>query len=288
MDPIVITGATGNVGAAVIHTLLAGGVRIRAAITPGGRTSQAIQDAEALGFAESVAFDFERPETFAPLFAGARKLFLMRPPHLTDVQRQFRPALEAARSAGIDHVVFLSLIGAERNSFVPHAKIEKLILDLELPHTFLRPSFFMQNLSNTHRQDVINGALVIPAGRGKTSFIDTRDIAAVAALALTEPGHIGRSYPLTGSEALNYFEVASTLSAVLGRPIVYRSPSVLRFMRHMRRQGHPWGFIAVTVGIYLTARFGLAGGLTADTERLLGRPPLTFRQFVQDHRSAWN
>jgi uncharacterized protein YbjT (DUF2867 family) len=145
----------------------------------------------------------------------------------------------------------------------------------------------MQNLSTTHRDDIRAGEILVPAGRGATSFIDVRDIAAVAARVLTEAGHLFQAYPLTGNEAVDYFQVARLLSAELDRPIAYRRPSILRFVRHMRAQGRAWPLILVMVGIYTTARLGLAGLITPDCERLLGRPPITMRQFVHDERECW-
>ena len=92
-------------------------------------------------------------------------------------------------SAGVRHIVFLSLIGAEKNKVVPHAKIEQLLQAGPATYTLLRAGFFMQNLSTTHRRDIVeNDDVFIPAGKGKTAFVDTRDLAAVAALALTQAG----------------------------------------------------------------------------------------------------
>lgn len=129
-----------------------------------------------------------------------------------------------------------------------------------------------------------------PNGRGRTSFVDACDLAAVAAKALTKPGHENRTYPLTGGEALDYFEVANVLSEVLGRRIVYARPEVpefLRVIRAARAGGLPWGFAAVMVRIYTTARRGLADTVTDELARVLDRPPTTLRQFASDHRETW-
>jgi uncharacterized protein YbjT (DUF2867 family) len=265
--PILVTGASGNVGGATVAALRARDAAIRAPAR--------------------AAFDFDRPETFAATFAGVRRMLLVRPPAISDARR-LRPALEAARAAGVEHVVFLSLLGVEHNPVVPHFRVERLVRALGFAFTFLRPSFFMQNLSTTHADDIrAGGEIVVPAGRGATSFIDARDVGAVAALALTEPGHEGRAYPLTGAEALTYDQVARILTEELGRPIVYRDPSMLRFVRHMRARGAAWPFIAVMLGIYGVAKLGRAGTITDDVARLLGRPPIGLRAFVRDHRDAW-
>ncbi len=276
---VLVTGASGNVGGPLVEHLLQGGANVLVASREGKRAPAG---------ATAVRFDFEDPSTHAPAMAGVDKLFLMRPPAVTDVKRHMLPVVRAAKEAGVKHVVFLSLLGVEKNQVVPHAKVERFILEAGLPHTFLRPSFFMQNLSTTHRDDLReHGELFVPAGKGRTSFIDTRDIAAVGARTLLEDGHEGKAYDLTGSEALTYGEVAELFTEVLGRPIRYPEPGALRFAARWYGREQPVAFIAVMTAIYTVCRLGLAGTVTRDTETLLGRAPISMRQFIQDHKSCW-
>jgi uncharacterized protein YbjT (DUF2867 family) len=114
-----------------------------------------------------------------------------------------------------------------------------------------------------------------------------RDIAAVAVKALTEDGHAQQSYDLTGPEALSYDEVARLFTEVLGREIVYANPSVLAFAKRMRRQGYPVGFIGVTSALYTIACLGLAARVAKEVVRVLGRSPISFRQYVQDYKNCW-
>jgi uncharacterized protein YbjT (DUF2867 family) len=280
---ILVTGASGNVGAEVVRRLLQNGLPVRVA----GRQASRMPAAFGPDVA-GVQFDFARPETFQPAFYGVERVFLVRPPAISDVRRFILPAIDAAKGAGVRQIVFLSLMGVEKNRVVPHYKIEQHILRSGLEYTFLRPSFFMQNLSTTHRDEIRDrDEIFVPAGDGKTRFIDVRDIAAVAALALSKPGHANAIYELTGDEALGYVEVAARLSGVLGRTIVYRRPSLLQFIRRQRRQGSPWPMVLVMSGIYTTARLGLAGRLTSDLRRLLGRPPIGFQQFAEDYAPCW-
>ena len=275
---ILVTGATGNVGAEVLKLL----------VTAGARVLGAARSAETKlpSGAEIVRFDFRDSETFSA-FHGVQRVFLMRPPDMGNARRDLGPAIEAMKAAGVQQVVFLSLLGAEKNPVVPHRAVEKLLLDSGMDWVFLRPSFFMQNLSTTHRDDIKQrGDVFVPAGNGRTSFIDVRDIAAVGARALLE-GHRNVAYPLTGDEALTYHEVAREISLALGRDITYSNPSVFRFYRAWRGRGAPVPFILVMVAIYTTARLGLAAKTTGDTRRLLGRPAITFRQFAHDECRAW-
>lgn len=277
--PILVTGASGNAGAALARALAAAGHSVRAAARrPDGLPA-------GVAFAR---FDFTDPSTFGPALAGVRRVFLLRPPQLADVRRQLDPFLQAMARAGVEHVTFLSLIGAQSNRLVPHHAIEQRLMASGVGWTMLRCGFFMQNLTGAHRVEIRDlGEIVVPAGRGKTAFVDVRDIAGVAARTLTEDGHAGRAYPLTGAVALDYYEVASVLSQTLGRRIVYRRPSLLRFARHSLAHGAAPAFVAVMAGIYTTTRLGMAATVTPDAARLLGRPPTGLRAFAEDHRALW-
>jgi len=281
-ETIVVTGATGNVGAELVRLLATTPHPLRAAVPEGAAAREQLGDSIAC-----VPFGFDQHHTHAAALEGARALLLMRPPHLADV-RVFAPTIEAAKSAGVSHVVFLSLQGVERNPVVPHHRLERLLRGSGLPWTFLRPSFFMQNLSTVHRDDIRHRSRIfVPAGRGRTAFIEVRDIAAVAAKVLTEPGHEGQAYELTGSEALTYVEVADIIGAALGREVRYEHPSAVRFWREMRAHGHPAAYATVMTALYGVASLGLAAHLTDSTERLLGRAPIGFAQFARDHAHLW-
>jgi uncharacterized protein YbjT (DUF2867 family) len=282
---ILVTGATGNVGREVVAELLRAGRSVRVAVP--ARELDAAR--ERWGRAvEVVHFEFEEPTTFATAFDGVDGVFLMRPPHISAVKRIMDPAIRHAAERGGRHVVVLSVLGAGGNPLVPHHAMEKLIKRSGLPYTLLRPSFFMQNLSTQYREDIARRSeIYVPAGRGRTSFVDVRDIAAVVGRVMCQAEHFGHAYTLTGGEAHDYFEVAAILSEVLGRPVRYANPSPRRFRARLREQGTAADFIRVLRGIYLTARLGLAARVTAETELLLGRPPISLERFVRDHAPVW-
>ena len=304
MSAILVTGATGNVGALVVAELLARGADVRAAVRTGGRgavpaslpagegeaaaaaaTGKAATGAAA---APTVAFDFEAPSTFAGALAGVSRVFLLRPPRMSDATLM-RPFIDAMAAAGVEQVVFLSVQGAGTNPFVPHHGIERYLRTSGLGWTLLRPSFFMQNLSTTHLADIRErDEVFVPAGKGRTNFIDVADIAEAAAVVLTEPGHLGRAYELTGTEALTYDEVAARLSHACGRTIEYARPSRKEFAARMKAAGHDDEFVSVMGAIYLIARLGMAAGTTGELERLIGRPPTTFAQFADRNAACFN
>lgn len=278
MSTLLVTGATGNVGAEVLRLLVARGADVRAGVRDVNRPLQA----------PGVSLDFKRPETFAPALQGVDQLFLIRPPAISDVARDVFPLIDAAKAAGVKHIVFLSILGAEKMPFVPHRKIELYLEASGIPYSFLRASFFMQNLSTTHVDEIReHGEIFVPAGKGTTSFIDVNDIAEIAVKLMTEGVQFNQAYPLTGSEALDYHQVAATFSEVLGRPVTYRAPGLLHFLLRQLRKGTPLGFAMVMGGIYTTARLGVAGLVTPDAETLLGRAPRTMRAFIEEYRTSW-
>ena len=272
-----VTGATGTVGCHVAAALADRDCSLRVGLRDPDRTPDSVPDT-----AEVVTFDFARPETWGETLDGVDGLFLLRPPAVnSETVGEFA---EAAGRVGVDQIAYLSTLGAEKNPLVPHHGIEKRVRGSDAAHTLLRASFFMQNLSEVHREDIVeHDDMFVPAGDGATSFVDARDLGAVAATVLTEAGHENRAYDLTGPEALDYHEVAETFSEVLGRRIDYPSPSLFAFARRMSDHGHPLPFVAVMCAIYTTARLGLADRVTNDTREILGRDPRDVRTFVADY-----
>jgi uncharacterized protein YbjT (DUF2867 family) len=283
--PTLVTGSLGNIGSAVVTGLREAGVPVRAA----DLRADAVARRFGTGSVTAAALDFTDPSTWSA-FDGVTHMFLMRPPQLSNIARDMVPALEAAKAAGVRHAVLLSLQGAEHNKVVPHAKLEAWLRGSGLGWTFVRPSFFMENLSTTHRSDIAErGVLMVPAGGGRTSFVAASDVAAVACAALVDPqAHRDVAWTPTGPEALTYEEVTRTLSQVLGRRITYGRPGLVRYARHARQElSMPWPMVLVTSGIYTVARVGKAGGLTDDVRRVTGRDPLAFRDWAAARMEAW-
>ena len=282
--PVLVTGATGNVGAAVVEALLASGVPVRAA----GRSVAGVR-ARFGDTVAPVALDFTDPATWAAAYGDVERAFLMRPPHLGRPRTEMLPSLEAAKAAGVRQMVLLSLQGAEHNRVVPHHALEQWLGQSGRSGTFVRASFFMQNLTTTHLTDIRDrDEIVVPAGSGATAFVDARDVAAVAAAALLDPVRHDAAWTPTGPQALSYAEVAATLSAVLGRPIRYPAPGLVRYARHAHGTlAMPWAMVAVTSAIYTMARLGRAGGLTDDVRTVTGHDPVSFEEFARRERARW-
>lgn len=233
-------------------------------------------------------FDFLDQSTFENALEGVNALFLVRPPQLANPEKDMRPFLETAKAKGVKKIVFLSLLGVEKNPIVPHRKIEEMIRKLAIPYVFLRPSFFMQNLNTNHQEEILErDELFIPAGNSKTSFIDTRDIATAAAIGLINEQYKNVGITLTGQRAITYNEVAGTLSEVLKREIKYKNPSLLQFRKDRIARGTPKEFANVMTLLYLMTKLGTAKNVTNELEEMIGREPISFQQYVIDHKDYW-
>lgn len=278
-ETVLVTGATGTVGSAVVEQLADRSVRVRMA----ARDTAAVDPRDGV---ETVGFDFERPETWGATLADVDRLFLVRPPNV-GVGR-LKEFADAAARVGVLHVVYLSVLGAEKNPLVPHYRMERHLESADVAHTFLRAANFMQNFSEIHREDVVErGEIYVPAGDDETGFVDARDVAAVGVAALTEPGHENRAYDVTGPEALDCYEIAEAFTDILGRLISYPEPSIPRFVWRMRSRGVPYPMIGVMVVLYTVTRLGRSGRVSDDARRVLGREPRSIREFVEDYASRF-
>src|SRR6266404_2523724 len=212
---ILVTGATGALGSEVVKQLKATSAPFKIAVT------EKMSKAKANG-SETVLLDYTRPETFAPALEGVDTLFLLSPAGRTYLEL---PLVDAAKQAGIRHIIKQSVIGADAEDYIfgrGHRASEKHIEASGIPHTFLRPNGFMQNFVNNLGQSIRDqGTFALPQADSRISHVDARDIAAVAAKALTEPSEANRTYTITGPESLSNFDIAAKLSAALGRQIAY-------------------------------------------------------------------
>ncbi|MBC6315933.1 NmrA family NAD(P)-binding protein [Listeria grandensis] len=286
MEKILVLGATGNIGFSVVQTLTEHGVAVRAGVS-NPEKSKALWEDNSL--VDVMHFDFLDSSTFPDTLEGVTKVFFVRPPQLSTPKEDMFPFLHFLKAQSIAHVLFVSLIGVEKNPVTPHHKIEKEMMRLELPYTFLRPSFFMQNLNTTHQMDIQkNQDLFIPAGKAKTSFIDTRDIGEIAAICLMNtPQHLQQKYSITGKEAVSYYEVANRMTTILGKKITYSKPSLWHFRSTMMKRGTPKAYANVMTMLYLITQLGNAKKVTPTAKELLKREPTSISQYIEDYRTSF-
>lgn len=274
---VLVTGATGTVGRHVVEGLAAHGVPV----------VRAVREVRSEADESTRRFDFADPSSWGPALDGVDRVFLMRPPAISDIAGVIRPFIAELARRGIRQTVVLSLMGV--NPAMPHYRLEQDVKAAQLPATMLRPAFFMQNLQTAYRDDIRDRDRIrLPAGSGKTSFIDTRDVADVAVAALVAPqAHVGQAYTLTGGAALGWNAVASLLSAELGRPVHYEPIGLLTARRDLKAADLPSAYVNVQLLIHVVARLGLADTVNGEVARLLGRSPRTLRDYIHDAREAW-
>ncbi|HKL12259.1 MAG TPA: NmrA family NAD(P)-binding protein [Halanaerobiales bacterium] len=282
---VLITGATGNVGHALLKKLTnEDNINIFAA----GRHVEKTKDVVGVDNINYRCLDFKDKNTYESSMQDIDIIFLMRPPAISKVKRYIKPYLVKIKEKNIKQVVFLSLQGADKNILVPHHRIEKYIKDLEIPYTFLRPSFFMQNLSTTHQEEIKKRhEIYISAGKGQTNFIDIRDIAEVAKIVILEKGHINNAYELTGPENLDYYQIADKMSEILDKDIEYKDPSIWQFYKQKRKAGYSLMHTIVMIGLYSASKFGNEPSKSDDLNKLIDRKAITFDKFVKDNKEVW-
>ena len=285
MGKILVTGASGNVGGFVLEYLRQAGQPTVAAGTRPERLEEGMA-----GKAECRYLDFSKPDSFQTALEDIDRVFLMRPPQMGD-PGEMLPFLTYMRDEkNIKMAVFLSLIGIEKNPMPPHHKIEKYIRQSGIPYCFLRPSFFMQNLSGIHAFEIQHfDRVVVPVGRALTSFIDAEDIGEIGAEVLLEPdAHKNTAYDLTGPEAIDYYRAAEIFSEELGREIRYDAVSpglALNYWIHIR--GIEAEYAKVMHMLYRLTRMGTAKHVADDFEKVMKKKPHDFRMFVRKNKDVW-
>jgi uncharacterized protein YbjT (DUF2867 family) len=271
---ILVIGGRSKVGAALIGELLGRGEQVRALVRagePAGHRATA---------AEVVTGDLADEGSLVTAMAGVEKVFLLSSPH-PDAVGWHRNAIDAARRTQVQLLVRSSILGADRESpaeFISaHTTCDRYLEDSGLPYVIVRPNLFLQNIPESTIPAIdASGTFYADAGEARISMVDTRDIAAVAAFALTEPGYAGAHFDVTGPEALSYTDVAAKLTSVLGRRISYVGASDDAVRQALLGAGLTTWFAGALVGLYQDYRRSGTGGyatqVTETVQRLTGRP----------------
>jgi uncharacterized protein YbjT (DUF2867 family) len=278
---ILVTGATGHVGSAVAEKLASEGIAHRLMV-------RRLPDAGIPDLADVAVADWDAPETVERAFEGVDAVFLMVPGIGIDHARQ-AVRLAAAAQARIVLLSSYNVLGDPTPAMGRwHEARERLVIDADVPFTILRPSGFMPNAFEWVPTIRTDGYVLDPVGPGRLALIDPVDVAAVATRALTEDGHDGGRYTLTGDEALTVAEQVACLSEAIGREIGIRAvDSPEDAVRFRYPHGAPSALGAALVE-GLTSMRADTVGLRADTiSRLLGRRPRTFGEWCQLHAETF-
>lgn len=281
--PIFITGSTGNIGKHVLAMLQEEDQLVRLGL----RSASSIDEREGI---EQVYFDFSEPSSYRAAVEGCKAVFLLRPPAIANTKKTLGVFIEQAYASGVDHIVFVSVTGADENAIVPHHAVEQKLKALNQSYTILRPGFFSQNLGDAYRDDIRqDNRIYLPSAMGLVNFVDTRDIAEVAVQALANPEkHSMGEYTLVGQEAVSFDDVAACLSKVLGRPIRYEAASILGYGWHLRKKKMPLVQVLVQTVLHTGIRKGQAHIEDDTIVQLLDRPARTIEAYIHDHQQLWN
>jgi uncharacterized protein YbjT (DUF2867 family) len=283
---ILVTGSTGTVGSILVKKLAAAGAPARALI----RSREKAEAIEKAGI-EAFIGDFDKPETLRPALEGIEKVFLLSAPDPRQAELQSN-LVQAAKASGVRHIVKLSAIGVgdELDAISLgrlHRETEEEIERSGIDYTHLRPNGFMQNAFMFASTIKSQGAFYAPLGDAKVSYVDARDVAAVAFHTLTEDGHEGKAYEITGPEALSYDDVAREFSSVLGREVKYVDVPADVAREAMIGLGLQAWLADALIELFTFYRNGLAARVTDTVREITNRQPLTFAQFAKDYAQAF-
>jgi uncharacterized protein YbjT (DUF2867 family) len=284
IETVLVTGATGNTGSALVERLLRRGVGVRAMV----RTSAAAERFDDSA-ATPVVADFDDPRAVAAALAGVDRAYLVTPSSERAEAQQMRFA-ELAAAAGVRHLVKLSQFAAAADSPVRflryHAAVEQHIRGLGIGWTFLRPNLYLQGLLAMAGPIRAEGRFFAPIGDSRVSAVDVRDIADVAAAVLTEPGHDGATYSITGPAAVTHAEIAAAIGEATGRPVTFVDVPPAVFADQLRHVLPAWQVEGLIEDYAHYAR-GEAAAVHDTVTSVTGHAPRTIIEFARDHKDAF-
>lgn len=289
---ILVTGATGTIGARLVAALLAEGAPVRALVRDPTRAERLLGPD-----VELVEGDFLDHGSVVRASHGADRIFVLAPlcPRLAELEIA---TVTGAVAAGVQHIVKLSTAGVlraphsagtpEPRMYPLHRQSEQFIEATGVAFTHLRPGPFFQNLFAFATTIAATDAFYGAWGDGAMPYVDADDVAAAATRVLTEAGHEGCAYVLTGPESLTHAEIAQQLTHCLGRSVRYADGPVAAAGAAMRARGLPDWLVGAMQEVMEHARTGAPAALTNDLERLLGRAPRAIHTFLVDNAAAFN
>ncbi|HET7403572.1 MAG TPA: SDR family oxidoreductase [Usitatibacter sp.] len=280
MAKYLVIAASGTVGSRVVRDLVAKGHSVRA-------TTHRREAVGTRGAVETVHLDLATGNGIAAAFEGVNGAFLLSPPGYADQYKLLSPLVAEAKRQKLGKVVLMTAFGANAAD-TPFRRVEIELERSGLRWNVIRPNWFMQNFQTFWLQGINEqGKILLPVGKGKASFIDARDIAAVAARLLTTHDEDGKAFDLTGPESLDHDDVARILSEETGRRIVFEEIDPQPLRDGFVAAGVPADYADFLIAILGYVKQGYNAAVTPDVKRLLGREPIAFRRYARDERAAW-
>lgn len=283
IERILVIGGRSKIGSALVRDLLLDRARV-SVLTRNAQEGRAMPEG-----VETVAGDLADPASLARAMRGVGKVFLLSSPH-ADAVRWHSNAIRAAGEAGVRLLVRSSIIGADRDSpaeFVQaHVESDRELIASGVPYAIVRPNLFLQNIAESTIPSIDGGGrFYVNAGQARISMVDTADVAAVARVLLTQPGHEGEALAVTGPAAVSYSDVAAALSRHLGRTLAYVDVPDDAVRQSLLGFGLSAWFVDALVGLYGDYRRsgpdGYASEVTDTVRRLTGRAPRSLTEYLE-------
>ena len=284
-DLVLVTGATGNTGSAVLQQLRERGAHVRAMVRAASDMSRLSEPS-----VETVVGDFDDVESIDAALKGVARAYLVTPsgPNAESQQKRFA---ERAAAAGVQRIVKLSQFAADEASPVRflryHAAVEGRIRELGLPFTFLRPNLYLQGLLAFQQMIANEGRFMAPIGDACVSAVDVRDIASVAAIALTQGGHEGKTYTITGPQAVTHGEIATAIGGAIGRSVTFIDVPPAAFSAALLSARMPAWQVDGLIEDYAHYARGEAAAVSSTVREVTGRDPRDLTAFARDYAQAF-
>jgi uncharacterized protein YbjT (DUF2867 family) len=275
MATILVVGASGTVGSELSRQLAERGHRVL----------RATRNSPAAG---QVQLDMVTRAGLSEAFDGVERAFLLAPPGHVNPHELLAPLIDAARERRLKKVVLMSAMGADASDDLPLRRAELALADSGVVWNVIRPNWFMQNFQTFWLHGIqAHDKIALPVGRAKGSFIDARDIAAVAAQLLTNRDFDNQAFDLTGPRALDHDEVAAILSRAAGRTIGFEDITPDAMLAGLLQAGVPAPYAEFLVTILGYFKAGYAERTTDAVQRVTGHAPRSIEQYAQDNRQVW-
>jgi NAD(P)H dehydrogenase (quinone) len=289
---ILVTGATGHFGNASINFLLEKGIKANQILAL-VRNDQAAEAFKKQGVG-TVMGDYDDYQSLVKAFTGVEKLLLISGNDVEKRLGQHQNAIRAAKEAGIKHIVYTSFQRRNENESSPlwilahsHIQTEKWLKESGIAYTILKNNIYMDFLPGFIGEKIAEtGVIYVPAQNGRIAAVLRLEMAEAAASILSSSGHEGKEYDITNSEALSYEEIANILSEVLGKPINYISPTAEEYKNTLLGYGVPKEGVEIFSSIAVAQAEGELDLESKDLEKLLGRNPLSIKDFLVNFYSV--
>lgn len=279
---LIVTGASGNIGRAIIASNIVKKENIYACV----RKPKNQSESSIFKGVQLLEFDFEKTDEF-DIPNDASAIFLMRPPHISNPSVFDELLLKVFKEKLL--VIFLSIQGAENKEYTPHRKIERKIIEAGLNYVFIRPSYFMDNLTTTLLPELIErNRVFLPSGRLKFNWVAATDVGAViSTVFLNQEKYKNKSLELAGLETIDFYEVINIINAELCSNFTFSNPNILSYLLYVTKKRMPLTYVLVMLLLHWLPKFGKPTVVRNDFVEIMSRQPIKLNDYVRKNRDAF-